>query len=204
MTEICFVNFHDGSQRSGVEDAKMVRQHIHRAVLRDRGHRNIQSKVRHFTGAKFVTSLVKMEQQAIARRPNRDRPVRKKEHPKPLQEYFCEPSQPPSPTSLDQGNRHKISLHTLPAVPGAQISTYHPYTRHVASAVPLSVKRLDSLLKSRTWWGWTDLSYLMNLSEQMAQASFGSPPSHSSTPVAQIRHPAWTWCSRVASNAPPF
>ena len=125
MTEWCFVNVRQPGQMRDTQDAKMIRGHVRKAVLRARGHCNVRGRIQIFTGIKFVNTTVN------------DTP----------EQQSCQVSGVSlEPFDTDQHDaRHQI----IPFISRTLISVRHPYTAYAAPFVQLSIDRIDFLFKSR-------------------------------------------------------
>jgi hypothetical protein len=126
MDRILFLPWHQPDKQPDHKDVIRAREHVRKAVLRDRGQRNIQIRVKQFTGSGFV----KVPGAGTSR---------------PLDHPSRNQLRTSSSSAYIQA-KHEFRV--------TQPSTQHPYTACAAGQVTLLVEKIDVLFRSRKYYSW--------------------------------------------------
>ena len=139
MKEIYFVD----SQKPD-HDAKQVKRHIRKAVLRCRVTWSLDKKIKHFDGDRFV--LMKPT-------PNSSAEPQPSSQPKPSQRTSSHDNSLEQPTKeVPHGiaaDGYMAARRSILGSPDAHISSLHPYPAYAAACVKMPVDTIDNLFRSR-------------------------------------------------------
>lgn len=132
MRELCFINVHKPGQEGTQHNKKAAQIHIRRAVLKNRGCRDIGERIKLFNVEHHSLCSVSSGK-ILGEESNKS----------------ANPAEVEQAHSYDHNlNFGRPSENNVSCITTSHIYARHPYTTYAASAVRLPVERIDFLFKS--------------------------------------------------------